>query len=494
VLESIPSGHSKLPSWFSNLGNPYRLRFLHTEDLKDIDCAISYHQKAVESTPSGHPDLPNFFNNLGNSYLDCFGCTRDLKDIDFAISHHQKAVESTPPGHPDFSNRLNNLGNSYLSRFESTGNLNDIDSAISHHQKAVESTPSGHFRLPIFSSNLGHSYACRFQHSHHYSDIQCSIALHRQGAEANGAPSIRLASAKQAAILSSVHDRSQCLINFSLSISLLSEVAGLEQTIHHRHANLYGHSDFVGSAVATALNLSRPDLALEWLEQSRCLVWNQINQLRTPINNLHMKHSSLASRFIEVVNALESYGTRSILSNPSSHGTFAEDMRLQDDTLNHTLLASEYRHLLEEIRSLSDFHNFLHPPEVINLLSSLPSDGPVIIFNIHNTQCDALALIAGLEEPLHIPLKDFSLTQAEKLHKTLQSNVLDQREVKDRKRAGRIVFNNPAPMLFILKELWHNVVQPILTALGYPVRCHLLWIYTYILIFCTLNSRSFQIL
>jgi hypothetical protein len=89
------------------------------------------------------------------------------------------------------------------------------------------------------------------------------------------------------------------------------------------------------------------------------------------------------------------------------------NIRLQDDTRNHTLHAAEYRQLLEEIRSLPDFNDFLQPPKAINLLSSLPSDGPVIIFNIHNTRCDALALIATIEEPLHIPLKDFSLTSRE---------------------------------------------------------------------------------
>ena len=147
----------------------------------------------------------------------------------------------------------------------------------------------------------------------------------------------------------------------------------------------------------------------------------------------------------------------------------ADNIHLQDDTLNHTLHAAEYRQLLEEIRSLPDFNNFLRPPKAINLLSSLPSGGPVIIFNIHDARCDALALINTIEEPLHIPLKDFSLAQAEKLQKMLQLNILGQREVEDRQRAGRIFFDNPVPMSYILEELWHNIVQPILAALGYLV-------------------------
>jgi hypothetical protein len=262
------------------------------------------------------------------------------------------------------------------------------------------------------------------------------------------------------------------LIDFSLAISLLSEVAGLEQTIHRRYANLHGHSGFVGSAVATALHHDKADLALEWLEQGRCLVWNQLNQLRTPIGHLCKRNPLLADRFIKVASALESYGARSALFTPS-HATFSEDIRLQDDTRNHTTHAAEYKQLLKEIRGLPDFHNFLQPPNTTSLLSSLPSDGPVVIFNIYKTRCDALALISGVDEPLHIPLKNFSLVQAESLQERLRSDLLNQLEAEDKDRATyRISHNSPFSISLILEELWRKVVQPVLEALGYSVRCY----------------------
>ncbi|KAF8804627.1 hypothetical protein BYT27DRAFT_7225266 [Phlegmacium glaucopus] len=449
AVQSTPSGHADLPALFANLGTSYSQRFQHTGDLQDIEHAISHHQNAVQSTPSGHAGLPALFANLGTSYSQRFQRTGDLQDIDHAISHHQNAVQSTPSGHADLPRRFNNLGTSYLRRFERTGDLQDIDHAISHHQNAVQSTPSGHADLPTLFKNLGHSYQCRFRSTHYFLDVQNSVASHRRAAEANGAPSIP-------------YSDSHCLIDFANAISLLSEVAGLEQTIHRRHANLHNYSDLVRSAVATALHFNKPDLALEWLEQGRCLVWNQLNQLRAPIDNLRMENPSLANRFIHVASALESYGTRSALSIPTSHATLAEDIRLQDATRGHTLHATEYRQLLKEIRDLPDFHDFLQPPKPSDFLSSLPSDGPVIVFNIHNTRCDALALIAGIDEPLHIPLENFSLEQAEQLQKTLQFGL---REVEDHRiLRGRL---DPSFMLLVLNELWYKVVQPILKALGY---------------------------
>jgi hypothetical protein len=210
-------------------------------------------------------------------------------------------------------------------------------------------------------------------------------------------------------------------------------------------------------------------LALEWLEQGRCLVWNQLNQLRTPIDNLHFKNPSLANRFMQVASALESYGTRSALSIPSSHATLAEDIRLQSATRNHTVHAAEYKQLLKEIRNLPNFHNFLQPSKASDFLSSLPSDGPVIIFNIHEIRCDALALIAGIKEPVHIPLENFSLEQAKQLQKT-QFGLLRQRKVEDNHRMPQRVSPNQSSMLLVLNELWCKVIQPILKELGYSVR------------------------
>ena len=167
--------------------------------------------------------------------------------------------------------------------------------------------------------------------------------------------------------------------------------------------------------------------------------------------------------------ALESYGTRSVLPIPSTRATLEDDISIQNDTRHHTIHAIDYRQLLKEIRALPDFHDFLQPPKSTHLLSLLPSDGPVIIFNIHETRCDALGLIAGIEEPLHIPLENFSLVQAEELQKTLRFDLLKQRDVEDQDRIPQRVRPNPSSMSFVLKELWCKLVRPIIEALGYSV-------------------------
>ncbi len=43
------------------------------------------------------------------------------------------------------------------------------------------------------------------------------------------------------------------------------------------------------------------------------------------------------------------------------------------------------------------------------IMCSLPEEGSIVVVNIHSDCCDALALIAGANKPLHIPLPNFHI-------------------------------------------------------------------------------------
>ncbi len=107
-------------------------------------------------------------------------------------------------------------------------------------------------------------------------------------------------------------------------------------------------------------------------------------------------------------------------------------------------------------------------------MSSLPEAGPIVIINIHSDRCDALALIAGADEPLHIPLPNFSHQEAEHLANGLHGYLLS---FGVRSRLGLPLHDDDSPCSNIdinfpavLKVLWSNVVSPILEALAFSVR------------------------
>jgi len=114
-------------------------------------------------------------------------------------------------------------------------------------------------------------------------------------------------------------------------------------------------------------------------------------------------------------------------------------------------------------------------------MSGLSEEGPIVIINIHSDHCDALALIAGAKEPLHISLSNFSYQEAEHLANSLHTCLLS---FGIRSRLGIPLANEgslyPTVNLdfpAVLKVLWSNVVSPILEALAFSVRLTVLFIH-----------------
>ena len=480
ALHLTPEGHADIPGHLNNLGAAFLIRFERTTDLADISNAISYQQKAVHLTPEGHADMPSHLSSLGNSLRSRFERTGDLTDISKAISYHQKAVHLSPEGHANIPSYLNNLGNSLRSRFESTGDLADISDAISCQRKAVQLTPEGHAGIPRHLNSLGNSFLCRFKSTKDLADIFTLLSIDRQCATfPSGPPSIRLKAAIRWAQISSDYDPPQSLEAYNTAIQLVSQVAGLEQTIQKRHTNLLDISDLTASAVACAFKHGRPSLALEWLEQGRCRIWSQLNNLRTPLDAIIAHDPEIAHEMLRVSKALENAGSRGdLIGGSQGEATMEHKMSLQSEANTHVKLVQEWNELLTKIRTIPKFEDFLKPPSCSSLLRNLPDSGPVVVINVHKDSCDALALLSDLDEPRHIPLDKFCYAKAIDLRNQLNNRLCDgylrmrghDCEL-DNIRATQPVRlrGDPGLIIDILSQLWILVVKPILDGLGFSV-------------------------
>jgi len=293
-----------------------------------------------------------------------------------------------------------------------------------------------------------------------------------------GKPARRLDAARKWAQLCQKFDRPQLLDAYRTAIHLLSEVAGLEQTIKSRHTNLLDISDLSSSAAASAFDLGSPELALQWLEEGRCLVWSQLNNLRTPLDTLRAHDPAIADEILRVSRALENAGSRGELAISPLEATMEQKMTLQDEATSHVKLAKEWDKLLADIRTIPEFEDFLQPPSFSNLLKHLPGSGAVVVINVHPLRCDALALLSTVDKPHHIPLPDFSHETADILCKELRGHLkssgLRMREFNpdevDSRMPGRPVRPGRGSVIQgILHKLWTWVVQPILGVLGYLV-------------------------
>ncbi|RXW24349.1 hypothetical protein EST38_g1542 [Candolleomyces aberdarensis] len=504
-----PSGHSWLPSHLNNLGNLYECRFERTGRLEDVEESMKARKRAIEITPKDHGLLPNWYSNLGNSYMKRYMKTGERRDSDAAIEAHRRAIELTPEGQATLPDLLNNLATSHMIRFDYNGmlalsgagatrleaglgegkgkDLGDVEKAISNNLKAISLTPPDHADMFKWRSSLGVCYQLRFGYTGDEGDLPRAVEQLKLAATSpTGSPLRRLEVARAWVRCAQLYDPDETIAAYDRAVELVNILAGLEQTLKTRHKNLAMVSDLSLEAATAAFSSGRLEKAFEWLEQGRCLVWNQLNSLRTPLEG----HPELSERFRRVSKALEKAGSRqsgpvplSAESNLTANfnaeeTTMDERISLQDEAKQHTLLAKEWNDVLDSIRSIPELKNFLRPPSASYLLDHLPQSGPVVVINVHRNRCDALALLLGLDEPIHIPLPNFSFDQAELLRQRMQKSLVtsglrtrgDSVDTEEDKRGfkpalktkgGRNVLED------VLKELWLNVVHPILDHLGF---------------------------
>ncbi|KAF8961815.1 CHAT domain-containing protein [Flammula alnicola] len=446
AVHLTPEGHAIMAVRLNSLGISFLSRFECTKDISDISDGISALQKSIRLTPKGHPNIPIQLNNLGTSLQRRFERLEDVNDISEAISIFQQAVHLTPAGHAYMPGFLNNLGYSFRRRFERTGDLADISEAISAQQKAIQLTPEGHASAPGRLNSLGNSFISRFKQTGNPTDVAAANSNYRLAALAvTGPPSLHLHAAQTWAEQSQTIDPPQALEAFTRAIELLSQVAGMEQTIQKRHRNLVDISDLSTAAAAFATSHGRYNKALEWLEHGRCLVWNQINNLRTPLDALRSHNRALAD-------------------------DLSRKMSLQDEVNAHVQLAQEWEQLLARVRAIPEFEDFVRPPKCSNILKHIPNSGPVIIINVHGDRCDALALTSGADTPLHVPLQGFSYGKAQKLRDDLYQYILG-RGIRNRgfesDMRGMQRMSRPNSGIYkILRDLWNLVVKPVLDVLS----------------------------
>ena len=475
AVNLTPDGHTNKPAYLNNLGSSFSLRFERSGDLADSDRAISAHERAVNLTPDGHADKPGHLSNLGNSFLCRFKRVGDLADGDRAISAHERAVNLTPDGHADKPACLNNLGNSFLGRFERSGDLADSDRAISAHERAVNLIPDGHADKPRYLNNLGNSFFHHFERFGDLADSDRAISYYcSAGNCVTGAPSIRFEAALCWARLASRVGRSSALQGYTKALDLVPQVAWLGQSITARHRELLSIGAVASEAAAAASAAQQYETALEWLEQGRSIVWNQLLSLRTPIDALRDVDPTLADALQRVSMALENASTSdSGIHNPSQQSN--QPLSVEEAAQRHRRLAEEWERLVGRVRDIAGFEDFLRPKRFAQLRIAAKA-GPVVVINVHQSRCDAFALVDGLDEVVHIPLPAFSYAKAQQLQLHL-NQLLSTAGVRVRDidiRATRLATTTKCGGFeFILSNLWSSVVKPVLDGLAFSVS-HLL--------------------
>ncbi|KAG9121017.1 hypothetical protein FRC07_003213 [Ceratobasidium sp. 392] len=495
--------------WLNNLGKSLLSRFETARDPVDLDRSISNRRLATSLTSNDHPRRPALLTSLGVALRVRFEHLKQAPDLEEAVEVLQQAVFLTPDDHPERPARLSNLGNALVNRYDKLENASDLEAAISSYRLAVRLTSSEDAQYPIWVAHWGISLSLRFSLTKQLSDLDEAIELQEKATSlmsnnhpeksrhlrnlahslirkarafpdlrtpssleyvmnklyesfrlTSGPPSTRLLAMYDLAKLTNDFDYAQSLVALGLLMDFLPSVIWLGKTVHLRYKDLTTIQNMGIMAAAKAVQMGDGNLALQWLEQGRSIVWNQTLKLRTPLDDLRLVDKALADRLEEVSLALDNAGASSDQEAPTS----SYDERVQ---MNHRL-AEEWDSLVGRVRETPGFEQFLKPLQATALIAASHSS-TVVLISSYNNRCYAIVVPHKAISGFYVSLPNFSYQKASKMQeqwaRSLQSTGVRERGAvkKDTSRTP----STKRQFEGILLDLWSDVVEPILDQLGY---------------------------
>ena len=288
----------------------------------------------------------------------------------------------------------------------------------------------------VWLNNLGSAFLARFRRLGVLSDLESALsALSTAAKSTSGSAMVRFNAARTWAKVSEEHSRSP-LDAFSCAIDLLPRIAWLGLAVTDQHALLADVGGIVRDAVAAAIRYEEYETAVVWAEQGRSIVWQNLLGLRSPVDDLRRAHPRLADRLQNIARQLEGSASHDALRNEG------QAVPVEDVSRGYSKLAIEWDNLIDEIRRIPNFEGFLRAKS-FSQLAPAAHEGPVVILNVNDSQCDALVLIPDDSAERHvsvvnIPLERFSYDKSKKLFQALtgllsSAGVRDRNDRKDRK-------------------------------------------------------------
>ncbi|KAG9092431.1 hypothetical protein FS749_015751, partial [Ceratobasidium sp. UAMH 11750] len=403
AVRLTPNDHSYLPARLMGLALSYISRHQRLGELRDIDEAISLQLRAISIIPDDHASKPSFLDSLGIAYMRRFEQGSDEADLDQAILSQLQSVtlQSTAEGQ-ELPLALTNLCASYIRRFKLHEKLDDINKAIEAGVRARALAPDDDV---ILLSNLGNAYKLRFGSLEDSNDLNMSIDAYSTAALLpTSNPSFRYHTAREWAQLSSLHQLPSALPAHQRVMELLPQVVWLGTSVQHRYRDISALGGSVAEAVSAAIEWENYELALEWFEQGRSIVWKQTLQLRTPLGQLRDINPELADRIESVGRALDRAMKPQSVGVAMEMGVPAAERSAQ----RHRQLAQEWENLMDDVYETLGEGNPYRPRKAASLVRAART-GPVIGINVHAYGCDALVVKPDSTSVACVPLPSLSL-------------------------------------------------------------------------------------
>ncbi len=500
VVTRLPPDHPHRPDAVNNLAGLLFLRHTDFGDSESLREAVSLSRTLVDELPPGHPARARELNNLAHqleAFLDvdsAAGKSADPALLDEIIDLGQAALAAlTSDANPDLHTTIGANLARWLSLRARSGRADeqtaDLTEAIQLARQAhssAEGRPTG-VVLRALTDSLDERYA----RTRDPAALAESISALRQGLATARGPA-QLASrryllgaalnnryveyggsedAREAAALLrkvarsatenigrrldsafcagkleiNLEDWPNAADDLALAVRLLPELAGWQLPAGGRERRLAAYAPLPPLAASCALAVGSATQALEVLEQGRGLLYAEVSAIRVDLERLWAEAPHLAA-------GLEELPTR---------------LRSTPDADQRHRLAEERQHLIEEIKGVSGFENFLRPPRLEEILDAC-RDGPVVVPMLGRYGSDALLVTRNGVRRLSLPR--LTIDTIRRLTRDLLGGAelaLNDQVSPARRNLGEYSLRTG------LALLWDAVVGPVFDALRDDLRTNL---------------------
>ncbi|MGW4380126.1 CHAT domain-containing protein [Kitasatospora sp. NPDC004531] len=441
-----------------------------TGDVDLLMEAMEVATDAVAELPEDHPERAAYLNNLSAVLHAGTPETRA-----WAVELSREAVALTPADDPSYTRRVSNLGGLLQELAEQNGDLGLLVEAVAVGRRALAGTPEDHPQHASFQSNLGHALRALADHTGERTLAAEALERFRSaGRSTAGEVLVRVQALREVAVLAS--GTAEALAAVETAVGLLPQISPRTLTDDDRRHQVRRLGSLAGVAAAAALNAGRPGRAVELLEATRgTLAAGTIDARGDDLVRLAAHHEELAREFTalrERIDALDSPAVGPVPSldtEPRAADTVRVAAAGQDAAgivLARRLAHAEWERLVERIRAVDGFADFLRPPLLADLTGIAESGdrGPLVFLTAGPDRCDALILgSAGPDEVRVVPLP--GLTEREATARAEQLAAA-RRTATDRDRPLMARRAAQFEILDLLGWLWDAVAEPVLTALG----------------------------
>ncbi len=452
AVDLTPPDDPNRPGYLLDLGNALMERFSLAEDVADVNAAIETYRQAVELSSPGHPDRALYLTDLASALITRFGRMKEAMDLDPAVEAGQEALDLTPPGHRNRALCLNNLAASLRARYEQAGDTADLDTVIDHLGQVVALTPPGHPGLATYLLYRADALAVRYERTKNDLDMDLAIDCWRRAYEMpTGIPGIRLAAAQNLGVAATDAGRAhEGAEGFAQAVALLPEVAwhGLDRASRERQlTHWYG---LAANAAACAIADDCAQRAVELLEQGRSVLWTQALVLRGDLSRL----ADLAPHLAERLDTIRSGLDAPLVPTLRRAGELPSDVDRRMD------LARAWDEVIQQVRNVAGFEDFLRTPRLERLLPAAGS-GHVVIVNVSPWRCDALIVTGTGVQVVNLP--DLTSDAVTEQARRYLDGLL---QMEGATQTGTMPSSYERIFTEVTGWLWDRIACPVLTALG----------------------------